>query len=312
MKALFTFAVGLLCLLGLGAHAQALANLDFETWATRNGIEAPTNWQTTDDILHALLLQKLGLNTYINTNTVAKTSPAHGGTYAASLTTRAVSVAGTSGLLPGIVALGTKLGPNTLAGVAYTARPAQLQFYYRYSGLAADSAAAQVFLTTTVSGQPQLVGAGNVYLAPTAGTGFVQVSVPIAYASSVTPDSVRLLFSSGSARSLTAGTNLVLDDVALTGSALAVRADAGVQALLTVAPNPSPGGRFTISSPDKPELASAPFEVLDALGRSVARQPAQAAPSGPRELDLSGLSTGIYLLRLDSRQGTIVRQLTVK
>jgi len=310
MKALFTFAVALLCLLGLGAQAQTITNLDFETWATRNGIEAPANWQTSDDIVHNLIVKQVGLNTYINTGTVTKTSPAHGGAYAASLTTR--SVTGISGLLSGVLVLGTKLGPNTIGGVPYTTRPAQLQFYYRYSGPIADSAAAIVALTATVSGQPQLVGTGQVYLAPTTGASFVQLSVPVAYQLSLTPDSVRVLFSSGAADALTAGANLVIDDVALTGSALAIRADAGVQALLTVAPNPSTGGRFTISSPDKPELAAAPLEVLDALGRSVARQPAQAAPSGPRELDLSSLSTGIYLLRLDSRQGTIVRQLTVK
>ena len=310
MRALFTFAAGLCCLLGLGVQAQTIPNLDFETWATRNTIEAPTNWQTTDDVVHNLILAQLGLNTYLNTSTVTKVSSAHGGAYAASLTTRAVT--GISGLLSGILILGTKLGPSTTGGAAYTARPAQMQFYYRYSGPAADSAAAVVALTTTVGGQPQLVGTGNAYLTPTTGTGFVQLNVPISYASSVTPDSVRVLFSSGAADKLTAGTNLVVDDVALTGSALAIRADAGVQGLLTVAPNPSPGGRFTISSPDKPELAAAPLEVLDALGRSVARQAAQAAPSGPRELDLSSLSTGIYLLRLDSRQGTIVRQLTVK
>jgi hypothetical protein len=310
MKSLFTFAVGLLCLLSLGAHAQTITNLDFETWATRNGIEAPANWQTSDDVVHNLILQQLGLNTYINTGTVTKTSPAHGGAYAASLTTRAVT--GLTGLLSGILVLGTKLGPSTIGGVPYTTRPAQLQFYYRYSGPTTDSAAAVVALTATVGGQPQIVGTGNVFLAPTTGSSFVQLSVPIAYQSSVTPDSVRVLFSSGAADAITSGSTLVIDDVALTGSALAIRADAGVQNLLTVSPNPSTGGRFTISSPDKPELAAAPLEVLDALGRSVARQAAQAAPSGPRELDLSGLSTGIYLLRLDSRQGTIVRQLTVK
>ena len=47
-------------------------------------------------------------------------------------------------------------------------------------------------------------------------------------------------------------------------------------------------------------------------GRVVQRQPALAVPSPTRELDLSSLATGIYLLRLDSKDGVLVRQSTIK
>ena len=299
-------------LLGLGfsGAAQTLANLNFETWATRNGVEAPTNWQTSDDYVYALLVQQ-GYPVRVPTGAVAKTTTAHGGTYAASLTTKTIPVSTTP--FPGLVILGTRLGPGLLGGNAYPNRPAQLQFYYQFNGPAADSAAAQIFFTYTnpLTGQYTIVGQGIAFLQPTTSS-YVLQSLPITYSSSVAPDSVRMAFFSGVGRNRTANSTLLVDDVALVGPALSVRADAGVQAALTVSPNPSPGGRFVLHSPDQPELAGAPLLVTDALGHQVLRQPAQTGPTGTRELDLSSLSPGLYLMRLDSKQGAIVRQLTIK
>ena len=61
MKVLFlrlALALGLTCPALVPARAQAVANGTFETWATRSGVEAPTGWLTTDDVLTATL----GLN----------------------------------------------------------------------------------------------------------------------------------------------------------------------------------------------------------------------------------------------------------
>lgn len=296
------------------AQAQSLTNLNFETWATRNGVEAPTNWLTTDDDFAFYNGKPAG--TY-NFGTVTKTTDVHGGTYAAKLTTTNVTVSGMTGNVPGELILGAKTGVYKylglpLGGGPVTVRPTQLQLYYKLSGPAADSAVAIAYLTKTTNGVPTLIGIGYQFLAPA--TAYTAVTAPINYDpnSSVTPDSVHIILSSGFARNITVGTALFVDDITLGGVALATRAAASTQALLTIAPNPSPSGHFVINSPDQPALAASPWQVLDALGRVVAQQPAQAVPSGQRELDLSALSSGIYLLRLDSKDGTIVRQLTVK
>lgn len=291
------------------AQAQAIANLNFETWATRNGADAPVNWRNSDDFLLGIL-QQLGYpGGYLLTGAVTKTTIAHGGTYAANLTTQTAPLLGVP--FPGVAILGSKLGPELLGGAPYTTRPAQLQFYYQYTGPAADSATAIVLVTNTVNGQVNPLGQGVQILAPTTGT-YTLASVPIAYSSSVTPDSVRILFLSGNARTTTVGSSLKIDDVALVGTALATRADAILQEKLAVAPNPSTDGRFSLSAPDAPTLTSAPLTVLDMTGRIVLRQPALSVPNSTRELDLSSLRAGIYLLRLDSKDGTIVRQLTIK
>jgi len=320
MKA-FLYALGLggLLLASQPALAQSIPNNGFETWATPNGaVEAPATWLTTDLIL--AFFNNIPANNYYDTGTVTKTTDAHGGSYAAQLNTLSIPTQNGSVLLPGVLVLGAKPGPitNTVVGLPnggspYAARPTQLQFYYKLTGTAADSASALVYLTQTpkAGAAPTIVGAGFSYLQPTTG-GYAAVTLPIQYSSGVTPDSVHVQFSSGDAATITAGTTLRVDDLALSGTALAARADAGLQAQLTVAPNPSPAGRFVISSPAQPALAGAPLMVLDALGRVVVRQAAQATPTGERALDLSGLQPGLYLLRLDSKQGTLVRQLVVQ
>ena len=93
---------------------------------------------------------------------------------------------------------------------------------------------------------------------------------------------------------------------------MATRANASTQAQLIVAPNPSPAGRFQLSAPTAPALASAPLTVLDLTGRVVLAQPALVMLSPTRELDLSSLRTGIYVLRIDSKEGLLTRQLVVQ
>ena len=284
--------------------AQNVPNNTLDTWAVRSGIEAPTGWLTLDDALPLLVKNFPRLNT----GTTLKSSDAHSLPYAAQLLTVNFQNQAT---LPGYLILGNRLDVNILGGLPYTTRPTQMQFYYKLTGPVTDSAVVQVLLTRTANGQPQLVGKGGMVLKPTS-NGYTQLSIPITYGSSAQPDSVRMFFSSGNANKITVGTSLLLDDITLSNTTLATRADAEFQTQLTVAPNPSPAGRFVISSPTQPDLAAAPLTVLDALGRIVVRQPAQPVATSERTLDLSSLPLGIYLLRLDSKQGAIVRQLVVK
>ena len=318
MKVLF-YSFCVLALLARTAAAQAVTNGDFETWATPTStkVEAPANWLTADLIL--AFINQIPATNFYDTKTVTKSTDAHSGSFAASLNTLTLkNTAGASLVFPGFMVLGGRAGsrsqlirglPN--AGSPAAARPAQMQLYYKFTGPASDSASVLVYFTNTApGGVPALIGAALAYFTPS--SSYAALTVPIQYDGSSLPDSVHIQLSSGDARKLTSGTKLLIDDISFSGTALAVRADAGLQAQLTVSPNPSPAGRFVISSPATPELAAAPLTVLDVLGREVLRQPAQAAPTPERTLDLSHLALGIYMLRLDSKQGVITRQLVVK
>jgi hypothetical protein len=328
MKKILYALLGLALAASHAASAQTIPNAGFETWATRNGAESPTGWLTDADV-YGYYAQIAASNFQIGS--VTKSTDAHGGSFAAKLTsTNDQDNGGNTIVVPGELVLGTKTGTYSyqglpLGGTNYAARPTQMQFFYKYSGAVADSALVLVYFTKTTNGVPAIVGAGGGFLNPT--TTYTGVNASIGYSdNTTTPDSVHIVLTSGYSRllynprtgatrfpsNIKAGSTLLIDDISFSGAPLAARADASTQALLTIAPNPSPGGRFVLNAPDKPELAAAPWQVLDGLGRIVAQQAAQPAPSGQRELDLSALSAGVYLLRLDAKQGAIVRQLTVK
>ena len=255
-----------------------------------------------------------------NTTAVTKSTDAHSGSFAAKLTNTQFNTPQGPVVLEGALILGTKLREQItyegypIGGAAYTARPTQLQFYYKLTGPATDTAIATFLLTKTgrAGTQPTLVGGGTIFLTPSTTGGYVGVTANIPYNTSDTPDSVRIQFSSGAARVIAAGSTLLVDDVSVIGATLATRADASTQAKLVVAPNPSPAGRIQLSAPTEPTLASAPLTILDLTGRVVLEQPALAVPTPTRELDLSSLRTGIYVLRLDSKEGLLTRQLVVQ
>lgn len=321
MKLLF-YSLCALALLARPAAAQTISNAGFETWAIRDSIEAPAGWLTTDDVFAYYVRKPTGT---FNLGTVTKSTDAHSGSYAAKLTTtREPLTTGGSTLVQGILVLGAEVGKYNffgipLGGAPFNKRPTRMQFSYKFNGTAADSALALVYLSQ--AGSTNLSGVSAILLSPS--NSYITVAIPITYdpTDTSTPDSIHIVFASGysthigkaNSANIQEGSTLLVDDISLSGGGvLATRADAGTQAQLTVSPNPSPAGLFQLAAPAEPALASAAYTVSDMLGRVVARQPAQATPTPERTLDLSNLRTGIYLLRLDSKQGVITRQLVVK
>lgn len=302
-------AAGLLCASLATAQGQAISNGGFETWAARNGVDSPTGWLTTDDVLMALSGVALPTGTY------TKVTDAHGGTYAARLESKTTLL----GVLPGAVAVGTKVGPNVTlpGGIPFTGRPTMLQFYYKLSGpqptTASDGAFAQVALTRYVNGATQTLATAKQVFSTVTST-YVLAQVPLTYTSSATPDSVHLVLSSGAIITATggpvAGTVFQVDDVSFTGTATATR-DAALSATLTAAPNPSADGRYVLSGAT-PTLLASPLAVVDAMGRVVRREAARAGSAATRPLDLSGLAAGLYTLQLFADQGLLTKKLVVE
>jgi len=284
------------------AQAQTFSNSSFDNWAVRNSVEAPVNWQTTDDFAFAAL----GLR--IATNTVTKTATVHGGAFAAQLQTQNVTGLGE---VPGLVTLGNSFsgGADLPGGLPFTARPRSLQLYYQLSGPRAvsDSASVLVELTRNVNGSAEPVASGQFVFTALAAT-YTLATVPLRYQSTLVPDSVSVFIISGNAQRITAGTTLLIDDLTFVGTAAATR-DAALSAALSIAPNPSPDGRYVLSSTEA-DLLTAPLSVLDATGRVVLRQAAPGRAAAPtRPLDLSGLPVGFYTVQLASPRGLVTRKL---
>ena len=279
------------------ARAQTVANGNFETWATRYGVQLPTNWLTFDDLLGGAL----------PTGTVSRTTVAHGGAAAVQIQTQTLPGLGQ---IPGYLILGTAFrgGSGIPGGLPFTGRPRSLQFYYQLSGSRAlgDSAAMFVLLTRRLNGVSTVV-AGASYVFNALAPNYTLVTVPLQYAAGLAPDSVSMVFYSGSAGTVTSGTVLRIDDIAFTGTASATRDAGGLAAAFSAAPNPSPDGRYTLQGLD-PALLSAPLTVLDAAGRVVRRE-RPTAQDRTRVLDLSALPGGLYHVQLFTPDGLITRRL---
>lgn len=93
------------------------------------------------------------------------------------------------------------------------------------------------------------------------------------------------------------------------GTALATRTDAGLQASLTVAPNPALGGRFTLQAA-RTTAGPATVRVLDVAGRLVQQQ--AWASAAPLALDLSREPAGIYVLEVQAASGTARQKVVVQ
>ena len=293
------------------AHAQTVANLTLDAWATRTtsvsgGVEAPTNWLTTDDVLSGFI----GFPLPSSTTTVSKTTDAHGGPYAARLETKTYAVGTQSTIVPATLVLGTRFTDfGTLySGVPYAARPTQVQFYYKLTrvGGTPDVSAVSVSLTRTTGGTSTDIARTDKALPPAAA--YTLVTVPLTYASSDTPDSLHIEFYTSATQTQTVGTTLFIDDVSI-GTATGTRVGLP-NAPVTVAPNPSADGRFVLHSPE-PALLAAPFIVTDATGRVVLQAPT-ASPVTSRAVDLGTQAAGLYTLQLQTDKGVVVRKLMVR
>ena len=94
------------------------------------------------------------------------------------------------------------------------------------------------------------------------------------------------------------------------GTLLANRPDATLQASLTVSPNPAVGGRFALRAAGSTGNRAATVRVLDSTGRLV--QQRAWASATPLNLDLSQQPAGLYVLEVQSASGTARQKVVVQ
>ncbi|RTQ46551.1 T9SS type A sorting domain-containing protein [Hymenobacter gummosus] len=288
----------------LGAQAQtlpAIANGGFETWALSGQVNTPTGWTTSDQI-------------YSNGpfpfpfTTAVQTNDKHGGQSALKLQGANLGVAS----LPAFLILGAArdFDSEYPGGMACAARPAALQFWYKYQGSVNDTTFAAVMLTRGSGAGRVEIGGGGLALTPNASTADYRLGqVPIIYTntSALAPDSLYNVFvgNNGSANGI-----LFLDDLTLTNTVTAAREPMLAGALVAY-PNPSQDGWFKVRAEQDHDLVAGTLTVADATGRTVLRQPpvAPGAVVTGRPVDLRGQAPGVYTLRLATPRGTVVRRL---
>ncbi|OON69639.1 T9SS type A sorting domain-containing protein [Hymenobacter sp. CRA2] len=292
----------LLAAAGTAAFAQALppvTNGGFETW---NG-NVPTGWTTTDQ----LYLELLGFPTSTVTQS---TADKRSGTAAAKLQNLVIGPAS----LPSLLILGNALDlatdQNYPGGMAYTARPAAFQFWYKFQGTPADTVQMVAVLTRGGGTARQEIGGGAQVLLPSTSTSYRLGQLPMGYAANtLAPDSLFVLIATNGG---SAGASFIIDDIVPTNTVTAAQEPMLAGALLAY-PNPSTDGQFKVRAERDHDIVAGTLTVTDATGRTVLRQPAVAAATvaNGRPVDLRGQRAGMYVLRLESERGAVVRRLMV-
>ena len=294
---------------GSVVYAFSQTTTDFETWTGSGASIEPTGWISAN----ALTLLPG------NPQSVSQaTSPDnHGGTYAMKIS----SVLMTNPLTPttvpnpiGLAATGVLSGSALKFGYPFTARPASVDFWYKYSPAAPDTAEFLALLWNSATGDTLAFG----YWSTAASVAsYMQQSVPLTYDpafSSEYPDSIALTFSS--TRLFTAsfafcttcgkaGSNLWVDDIGFTGWN-GVSEHPGSRGV-SVFPNPA--SDFVNISVDAVNDAYS-VNAFDNTGRIISTTALSARNSMTRKsgvINTSGFSAGLYSFAIMDKNGAAIR-----
>ncbi|MBS1589037.1 MAG: T9SS type A sorting domain-containing protein [Bacteroidetes bacterium] len=308
MKKLLTIA---LAALSVHSYAQNFQG-DMENWRsyTISGttLQAPYGWNGSDSLVYRTG-PLLGLTPARH---IFKSSPADAkaGSAAAIVISRNV---GSMGVIPGLLTNATILfditkfnASNPLSaitmtgGLPVTQQMGGLKAWVKYNTKANDTAS--MFITAilndaTTGNKDSVVGTGKCNILPN--STYTQIYAPVAYINgNITPNRMIVGFVSSNTPGGPDSSMLFVDEV----SAVTVGINdlPAQEALVTVYPNPANQIVFLQAK----ENGKYQWQAFNVYGQKVA----ETSFSGKTSVDISNLSSGIYLYRIHSADGTLVQQ----
>ena len=271
-----------------GMAQNQIPDGDFESWASDalNLYENPASgwWATLNP------LRNLG-----GPVTVAKSSDAHTGSFAARINTDTYGTA----LLPGILLSGEfdlLQGVNGFTrGQAYTGRPTNFEGWYKYAPANGDSAAIAVQLTRWNAATQVRDTVGEVgIIIRNAAASWTQFVLPIVYYNNDTPDTLVVVATSsadGANFNGASGSELLIDDFDLRMAT--DRAEAQAPLLASLAQQDA---HWVLRVPQEPSK----LVVRDLQGRPVL---VRRLPAGVSEVATAAWPAGLYVVSLEGRSG---------
>ena len=263
------------------AQAQNVPNGGFETWASGN----PANWLVN--------------NIPTIATPITQATPAHGG----ALALKGEVVSSSFGDIAPLVA-STDMSGN---GFTITQAYSTFSFYYKTNLSVNVTFDAGVFFYDASS---QVVAAGNVEVGSSIGS-YTLASVPITYFGTNPVEAViTFVLNDSTGGSPPLGNYFIVDDVALTGLA-SVQQIATSLSISNVYPNPA--HHSAIVHYNMPAKSFVQFQVLNMQGKIVSevRLPEQAAGKHEKEIDVTTIPMGFYILRMRTSEGISFARLQV-
>lgn len=261
-----------------GTPAAAIPDPSFELWATET-IEGADDWFTLNNYLVSAGLEN-----------VVKTTDANTGNFAMQLTT--IQDLQSTDTIPGIASIGPidfNIPSNPFVPVPYNFVPTTFSGSYKYSPANGDQASLQIFFFQ--QGNP----IGTHVETMNSSTNYSNFSSPLTIAG--TPDSIILLAISGS----NPGSVLKLDDLRFSGGGVGISEFESFE--ISIYPNPASDNVFI-----KAEGIYS-YEIMDLSGKTI-----RAAENmvGAQKLNISDISSGTYLIKLQSESKTIMQQFIIE
>jgi hypothetical protein len=271
--------------IGTSAMAQ-MPTMDFETWTSQSGYNDPQGWATVNILSNPLL----GGNPV---TVFRESNNPHGGTYCMRITSAALTSNPAPADIPDTVGLALT-GSITLfptqgifPGFAYSARPANVSAYMRYTPVAGDSCFFFAALTKWNGAGRDTIGVAGIYVAGTVAN-WTLYNMPFIYDpafSSTLPDSLVIACVATNEFQPKVGSSMFVDDISLNG--WVGMNDPMVLNTVNVFPNPA--SEFTTIRTNNP--AAREVMVFDMTGREIARY---SIDNGEVNADAWKMAAGVY------------------
>lgn len=270
---------------GLSAQTDPIPNGDFQLWDSINGYENPRDWSTLNDFssLFGVLTCQRGVINGTNDSYMMLVSD---------------SVFGTL-VLPGVAFCGTIDTTENALGFPYTKRPTALTGKWQYMAQGDDHGFIGAYFTKWNGGanKRDTVGIGFEQLQGMV-MGWETFSIPIMYTSLDNPDSC-LIFASSSGDSALQYSYLYLNDLAFDlGSGIAEYQ----QQHFKIFPNPS-ADKIQLDLAELKDIRS--IELVDIHGKQL---DVKAVDLNTQFIDVSGLSRGMYFIRVKTKNSVVTEK----
>ncbi len=288
---IFTF------LFSLGLHAQ-IPNGGFESWAGGEMV----GWVTTNG-----LMQIPGGNP----QTVFQTGDSQTGSFACQMVAGKIINKPSGVFVPTYAAsifVGVQKFLTSIRGFAYSNKPANFEFWYKYWPTPGDSANGFVALTRwdAANAKRDTIAVAGFYHATLDTLSYKKAIIPLTYLNALTPDTAIILFSAVTLSATQSGAKFSIDDLAFTGGDVGVSEQKEEQ-IVNLFPNPS-HGVSTIRF-GKVQTATSLF-VYDIQGKQIWQE--ELNNLSEINIPTQQFLPGIYFIGIKNEQGELYKKLEVQ
>lgn len=290
----------LIAILFTGILAAQIPNAGFETWTTTGGYDVPTGWDQLNSMTSSM-----------STYTCTKGTPGTVGSSYIKLVSKTVTG---MGVMPGVAVSGVidmaTIKPKS--GFPSTVRPVSLTGSWQYMAYGSDQGHIAVLLSkwNTAMNMRDTISYTD-YALPGMAMSWATFTIPLTYRTGAVPDSAIIVLSASGTTPVNSS-YLYADNLAFTGTV-----PTGISSVVnggnsfSIFPNPATNvATINYTSKSGQNIKVSINDISGKLIQTI--QPSVVSGKNQIQVDLNGLSKGLYIIRLDSEMGTETQKMVVE